>query len=585
MTLTALTHSRFTDFAVLITVALLCSWAVFYDGYPIGDDYKNQIIAFEAFREQLDQGEIYPRWLSDINHGFGGANLFFYPPLIYYVEYAIGSALPAGTATTTILAVSSALFLILSGLSCYAWLSSLMARPGALAGAALYMAAPYHLFIDLYERNNGAEFAVYAWVPLLFLFAQTDGRSRALRAAKLAAVYTLFVLTHLPSAVFVIPFAGLWALLYAAIRHEGPRPALTPRLIQEGAFFTACVGLGSAMAGLYLVPALTLLDLVRSHVLWSGLFYDYKNWFIWSGTRCPAAYNDFCILMTFVVTGTIFAPVAGYFLLCKQMRSGERRCFAALAFLAGSCFFLMTPLSSLIWDALTPLQKIQFPFRLMVLGDLLYAGMAGLLFSLKAEKARPIMSAAACGGMLLVMAALTLYTARYVQQSWHPDKAFFDFRIEKRILTGEFFPNNPEMTVKIPDFVEQTPEIPLARTEPATGISAALAERTSRRLVFEVHANTPGVLLLRQFYMRGWTAHVLRKGAAPEAAEIKASEPYGQISVDLPQGSYQLTVALPILRQEQAGGFLSLGGFIVFFMLCASSAIFRAHAPARDNPS
>lgn len=558
--------SSLADYAGLVVVGLLCFWAVFFDGYPIGDDYKNQIIAFEAFREQIAQGVLYPRWLQDINHGFGGANLFFYAPLIYYVEYVIDILLPFDAPTTTILSLNALFFLLFSGFSCRLWLLGFCSRWGAFAGAALYMAAPYHLFIDLYERNNGAEFAVYAWTPLLFMLLQADGGRREARIAKFGAIYALFVVTHLPSAVVVTPFAGAWALLYAFMKHEGPRPEIFRVLGAEGLHFAVSLGLGVLIAGLYLYPALTLLDLVRSHVMWSGPFYDYKNWFIWGGDRCPEVFGGFCMQMSLVATGTVFVPVLGCLAVSGHMSRHAKAVMGALAVLVVACFFLMTPLSLFVWEFVTPLQKVQFPFRLMIVADLLFAGLIGLLFTPSAEAAHRFKVHGARICVFIVFAFLSFHTARFVQNSPHPDQEFFDYRIKHRILTGEFFPNNPEMTINILDFVDKTPALPLYRTEPET-ITVALVERTPRQFTFAVEAERPGVLYVRQFYFPGWAAEIIRDGKEPGPPEIRAVEPYGQVSLALPKGRYQVRLFMSRLPQEHIGGLMSLCGLVLLALL------------------
>lgn len=566
--------SSLADYAGLVVVGLLCFWAVFFDGYPIGDDYKNQIIAFEAFREQIEQGVLYPRWLQDINHGFGGANLFFYAPLIYYVEYVIDILLPFDAPTTTILSLNALFFLLFSGFSCRLWLLGFCSRWGAFAGAALYMAAPYHLFIDLYERNNGAESAVYAWTPLLLMLLQADGGRREARIAKFGAIYALFVVTHLPSAVVVTPFAGAWALLYAFMKHEGPRPELFRVLGAEGLHFAVSLGLGVLIAGLYLYPALTLLDLVRSHVMWSGPFYDYKNWFIWGGDRCPEVFGGFCMQMSLVATGTVFVPVLGCLAVSGHMSRHAKAVMGALAILIVACFFLMTPLSLFVWEFVTPLQKVQFPFRLMVVADLLFAGLIGLLFTPSAEAAHRFKVHGARICVFMVLAFLSFHTARFVQNSPHPDQEFFDYRIKHRILTGEFFPNNPEMTINILDFVDKTPALPLYRTEPET-IKVALVERTPRQFTFAVEAERPGVLYVRQFYFPGWAAEIIRDGKEPGPPEIRAVEPYGQVSLALPKGHYQVRLFMSRLPQELIGGLMSLCGLVLMLLLFFSERFKR----------
>lgn len=566
-------NTRILDYALLLLAAILCYWAVFFDGYPIGDDYKNQIIAFEAFREQVSQGDVYPRWLHDINHGLGGANLFFYPPLIYYVEYAISSILPDGTPTLSILSYSAFFFLILSGISCYSWLLSLSSRRGAVIGAMFYMAAPYHLFIDLYERNNGAEFAAYALIPLIFLFVQNTGGNPFFRVLRLALIYGSFVLTHLPSAVFVTPFAGLWAFLHAYINaKDRTAEDRIDQSLNDGLLFGISAALGCLLVGIYLYPALTMLGMVRSHVLWSGPFYTYTNWFLWPKNACPEPYGGYCSLL-FLIAGTVlFVPLIGFAMVFDRINEKKRQYGLALSLMGALCFFLMVPASSAIWQILTPLQKVQFPYRLMMISDLVLSALIGLLFSSALDKPRGKVISTWVG-IALIMLAVGMYTARYVQQSWYPDKAFFDYRIEKKILTGEFFPKNEEMTVQIPDFVEKTPEIPLIQVEPKE-IEATLIRHVPRLYEIDVSAPSPGMLTLRQFHFPGWGAHIVEPGK-DVPLKIKAVEPYGQVSIEIPKGNYRLDVILMPMKQEIIGGFMSVCGVLIFFLLFVAGIFWR----------
>lgn len=51
---------------------------------PGGHDIYHHLIFSHHFSSQLLQGELYPRWLSDMNGGFGSPTFFFYPPVPYY---------------------------------------------------------------------------------------------------------------------------------------------------------------------------------------------------------------------------------------------------------------------------------------------------------------------------------------------------------------------------------------------------------------------------------------------------------------------------------------------------------------------
>ncbi len=539
-------------------------WLVFFNGFPIGDDYKNQIIAYEAFKEQVQAGELYPRWLHNINHGFGGANLFFYPPLIYYVSYFIDIVGLQQFDTLHVLILNVSFFLILSGITCYFWLSSFCSRYASVVGALLYMIAPYHLFIDVYERNNVAEFAAFAWIPLLFLLSLRQPFPKYVLGILLALVYALFLVTHLPSAVFVTPFLVFAKGCSILTAHER-----SIEKISTFGVFLFCLFLGGCLAGIYLYPALTLLDSVRSQVLWSRPFYDYKQWFLWwPSSSWPPLFKNYGVLLFAIASFQFFVPLAlfVYFFL----NSDESRVKDGLPFMlsAGFCFFLMTPFSHFVWVLFEPLQKIQFPFRLLMLSDFFFVSLIAFFISMPPSGRQNDRFVSFFRLCLISSAffALSLFTFNFVRLSWHPDSAFFEYRIKHKILTGEFIPKNKEMTVTIHDFVEKTPAYPLWRFDGPLA-EVTIMKNLPRQMVFRVNSPDQTVFILRQFHFIGWRSQITFEDGNHNDLVISPLEPYGQISVNLPPGAYTLSFFIPALPQEQVGALISLSGLVAWLFL------------------
>ena len=368
-------------------------------------------------------------------------------------------------------------------------------------------------------------------------------------------------MTHLPSAIFVTPF-----LIFAKISHSTFFKESYPEVLKDTGNTVFSMVLGSCLAGFYLYPALTLLGAVRSEVLWSGPFYDYKQWFLWwPQSPWPAAFKNYGTLLFTIASFqffTLFVLFGSFFI--KAAENSKKQALYLIV-CGGLCFFLMTPASQSLWLVFEPLQKIQFPFRLLMLSDFFFVSLVALFVSqsfLEGQKAH-LINLLGLGLVLVAFLTINIATFNFVRNSWHPDWPFFEYRIKNRILTGEFMPKNKEMTVSMSDFVDKTPALALWRLE-GSSAEVSLIQNLPRQLVFQVHAPKTSVFVLRQFHFIGWRSFVVFKNGRDQSLDITPLEPYGEISVTLPQGSYLLYFAMPLLPQERIGALISFIGLAIF---------------------
>jgi hypothetical protein len=213
------------------------------------------------FGEQMAAGHLYERWLPRSFEGLGSPTFYFYPPLAYWLSGGLNAiGLNVGQAITG----ASLLLMIASGLAMYAFLAARGTRP--LVGAALYMAAPYHLF-DIHVRGALAEFAGFVWLPLIALGIHCLPTRRGI--ALLASAYAALILTHLPLATLT----GLFLIA----------PLMVQRIMQDRATLLPGLAAGLlafALAAFYLLPAATLQSHMSTALLWTGK-YQASGWSIW----------------------------------------------------------------------------------------------------------------------------------------------------------------------------------------------------------------------------------------------------------------------------------------------------------------
>lgn len=310
------------------------------------DDIGHHIIWLRHFAQAFWQGDLYPRWLMDMQGGHGSPTFLYYPPLVYWIGSLIAPLTqplhPEGWITAFAM---MALGLGLSGAACFHWLRS---RPGMMPGAAfggalVYMLLPYHLGVDVYLRFGLAELWAFVWLPLLALGAERAAASTRFCGPLLAVAAAGLTLTHLPTAMIALPVP----VLYAA--------ALAPhRRLKTAAGALGAVVLGIGLAAFYLLPALAHLDWVHMEIMGHG-HADYRRNFLFGEPGAVGAY------VTLASCVTVLAGVAAFAISRGHAPAGERRLWLAVLLAA---FALMCAPARPVWEQIPLLQRIQFPWRL-----------------------------------------------------------------------------------------------------------------------------------------------------------------------------------------------------------------------------
>jgi hypothetical protein len=317
------------------------------------------------FGSQIAAGHPYERWIANSFEGLGAPTFYFYPPLAYLVAGLFNAA---GLSVFQAINMAGLALLVASGLAMHRFLSERSTFP--LAGAVLYMAAPYHLY-DFYVRGALAEFGAFVWLPLIALcIARLPDRRGVLL---LALSFAGLMLTHLPVAMLTGVFLIAPLMLHRLWRD---RSVLLPG---------AMAGLlALALAAFYLLPALTLQSHVSTAMLWTD---DYlaTHWSIW--TAAPILYP---------------AMALGLILLAWPARS----VWAAIAVLTALASIRLIPF---LWD-IDLLNKVQFPWRALCIAE--FAAVTALV------SYRPRLVTLAAGGLALACpyAVSALIAAANLQQ-------------------------------------------------------------------------------------------------------------------------------------------------------------------------
>ncbi len=569
-----------TETKILFSIAavgIALTLPVLILGVPLfSDDGVTHAIWYSHFSEQLWSGDLYPRWLGNMNAGLGSPVFFYYSPVSFFITSLLRPFFPHDSYGLHQVGVSCVIALVTSGISAYLWLKRVSDPLSATIGAILYMSMPYHLG-EIYVRGALAELWAFVWLPLILIAARGIVNGRRFAWLVLALSYALLVMTHLPTALIFapVPIAYAWFVTNKKLR-------VKTAVITFGSYLIS-IGL----SGVYLLPALFTQENVSIDRMATG-YFSYSNWFLfskWSGWS-----DDKLVLLLLAADMSIVAACGFLFLRSRDGDDAQKKLSRFWLVTAGASVFMMTELSIPVWRIIFPLQKLQFPWRFNVV--LSISATALLVMAIAAWRKEPFAS-----GMGLKIIALTAVAAWFPAMAIEAWTAFPQLKPDpitsaakkKQIEDSRDAPEyRPRWNQSMRDLdwnasididhwdallehefdsvrqrVNSPAGQPVARIVEGVG-RVTMTARKPREI--DLHVDTPTGVLVEapQFYYPNWRAHVLNE---PQYVPIEPSRPDGLATLRLPAGSYDVQLRMERSSVEVAGEVVSLGTFAVLILV------------------
>lgn len=450
----------------------------------------------DHFVEELSRGRLYPRFLPTANGGYGYPTFVFYPPAFFW------SAAPIAWVTGQPIVGAYAVVVFaffMAGLGAYLLSRMLDANVFvSLCVATLYVATPY-FYVDLYVRCDLAELLAILFLPWpLILTIDSDAMPALIvRRSLLAFSVAFIILCHpLIGAPFipVVCCVVLFGTMGSARRKAADLIA---------------VATGIAIASPYWLPALLLQDRIAIHRAFEGA-YSVNNHFVccwqflcsnWGFARSRIGAGD----------GISFQLGLPHLLpsLLGGLLNRRSRLIRTVLVLYGILLFMMIEPSSVVWDLLPPLRKLQFPWRLLGLAS---ACQLILIASLGKALSRQTSAVQLAVGMWFLLASAMWYWPMffvapefYVQADAdvqrHRHRRFKDFYTYAS--ANEFTPlTATEIYGAGP--LEDRPII-----EGDIGCIVVFSPNSNRSFIAaEITSDRPTTVVLNQLYFPGWAVSV-----------------------------------------------------------------------------
>ncbi|MCA1629595.1 MAG: hypothetical protein LC785_16285 [Acidobacteria bacterium] len=552
----------------VVGCGLLLSYPCWRYGMSANGDAVFHSMWYTNFARQFFAGELYPRWLVDMNAGLGSPVFFFYAPLPYYATLIFSPLLPDDPYGLSQLGASSALALTASGLAAYLWLRSFNGAWAAALGAIFYISAPYHLRIDLYTRNAFAESWAFVWMPLTLYFVARARHNSRVALCGISVSYAALAMTHLPGVVVFSAVPPAYSLWRAG---EGAR---------RGAALTTLGGmlLGVGLAAVYLLPAMTMQGAISVADFTASAYHE--RWLRFQPFAVGDLDSQLFWASALMIALAVFSFAAG-------RRNASERDGRELSFwlaVALACVLMMLPPSRPVWQVFKTLQSIQFPWRF---GTVLCLAASALVAAGLASARRPrgvlssICAAAACASLLAFFsfAAYTVRDARPDSAAYVPHEVFLKRVAERRDAT-EYRPSTAA-SIQEEAFGQLLARVCKsgARTERACVVGGAGAVRITdwrpREVALDVESAGGVSLNVSQFYYPGWVAAVDERPYA-----LTPSEPDGLLHLNLPAGTHYVRLRLSQGWQEITGKLTSVVALLLL-LVCLFVPL-RLEKEARD---
>ena len=299
---------------------------------------------------------------------------------------------------------------VLSAVAAYFWLLSFGSAPAALLGAIFYVAAPYHLAMDVFVAGRPREVWVFVWFPLVLIGAEKLIRRSRWAIAVTAISFALAVLSHPTTSLCFVPIPISYVFFFSKGKDRARNASL----------MLASLLLGVGLSAVYILPAMLDQGKAQTQLYRIGMLDYHNEWLIQdtaqlgyflrgSSGAAISKSSDVGFLpfksRIFQVTALTLLMAVLLFMVSRRFEGAPRPRRLALFWITVALItlFLMNRPSAFVWNLARFLQFLQFPFRFNIMLVICVAALVPLAYPyLKTAKVFTVVLCALLGVWLVV---------------------------------------------------------------------------------------------------------------------------------------------------------------------------------------
>ena len=489
----------------------------------------------EQFLTAVREGWILPRWAYASRLGMGDPTFFYYQPLFYYFSAAFAFL---GFGAEQALLMAAAVPYVLLGAVVYFYVLRAYPNRHAVLGSLFVVGCPLLFFLSVYM-------AAFPWtlsLPFSVLFIVESTRNRP-RPVPLAALLCLVCLSHLLSGLMTLLCTGLGRLCFAFPSRRHVTGTLN---------WALGIVLGLGLAAFFIYPAVTQLHLITPTGWTHGNGFDWHKCFAfptftaklytmhWFGIQWPLALMALAMAVLGVLQGRGDRAT-------PALVGARRMAIVALAALA-----LGSELAYPLYATLSPMQKIQFPYRFIFLACIL--GNISFVVAL-------CEGAWARWGRRMRTLAVLLIAAQCAQLAliqWGLHTGGERLLAREQFMRGNFGQPEYVPAVARPQWKDYANDGKLPGECERLGIRCEAIRQRSHDLSVTVTTDRAVSLRLPLFAFPAWRASV--DGVTQDYATDKET---GLLLVQVPAGTHAVTLRWSRLPAETTGLWISAGALCI----------------------
>jgi hypothetical protein len=585
---TEVTNERRRAGLSLILIAALL--VAFFAAWPLisepgflntrgGGDSPFLLQRLHQLEAALRDGHFPARWMRDANYGFGYPFYNYYAPLSIYIAALfrfLGFSFVRAIEAAQLLGFLTAalgVFLLARRWYRHEW--------AAFLASVAYTTAPFHL-VNVYVRGDSlAEFwamAFYPWVILAadgLMTSNGDGFPYG-RVAALALAYAALILSHNISALIFTPFLLLFILLRWLLRRWPIMDAnIAPFSGQELRKLLPLLGAGLlalALAAWFFIPALAEQNFAQLGPVTEG-YFSYANHFRGFDLVQTSTFFDFDVSggnafrmgLVQAIAALLGALALIYVAFWQRAVAWGPALFILLALAIST--FMVTPLSSFLWDNLPLLSFTQFPWRFLSIQAFAAALAIGALALLPYCRVLAIATAvililssfAALQTDHLLLADEDITAASLADYEWYTGNI-------GSTVSAEYLPHTVQPRFNSSAWLNSSRRAN-ARALAGELVDAQQIENKTASQRWTVETGAEGALVLfPTMAWPGWVAAVDGR-----AVDIEPAPGSGLITLDLPPGEHALTLELTRTPLRRFAELLSLGALFLLLFLAVKA--------------
>jgi hypothetical protein len=560
----SLTGVLIVTFSVLVSAALTAPFFYSNRTQPAQVEIRQtkdmgiHLAVMEQFDKVLRSGSVYPRWLPDINYGYGNAWPNFYQPGFYYLT-SLAYAVTGNWVDT--LFVITALGLFASGLTFYALARLFFGKPASAIAGLVYMLLPYHL-LDVFVRGAIPEYLSFVLLPLiLYFFYKLGNEGGARYYAGLGLCYGACLMIHIPIAYLLSYVLVIYALVWSAARRDW-RIALRIGL---------GMGVGILLSAIYWVPAFTEIKYAVETVT---TLFRYDNNYVSQlyadsyGDLLRATFAIQAVALLTVITGLVWLRLRGRgSTLLKTLDQSKAETGTTFSHesmwiaMGALSLFMNLPVSYYVARLIPRINVVAFPYRWLVFvclfTALVTAALVDRLIRSVSEPGRASLAIRVTLAVVIAVLAVNLsFSARAVVV---PSLSSPLITRETDFLCDTYCPAGAPPAGKLP----LTERIVL---ESSSGHSDILEWSPLYRKAV-ITTDEPTTARFKTFKFPGWTARL--DGAD---VEILSDAIEAQV-INVPQGEHTVEIKYGSTPARNIGAATSVSGLVLVFILMLSGRL------------